>query len=92
MKQTPGGFLQHAEQVLRQIDIYESSGATEIVSKDIKFVRQKIHIMINYVRGNEMPEKNRRYPELSRMIVDQWPLGHTLSNAISTLEREYMLL
>ncbi|MGH8550762.1 MAG: hypothetical protein ACRERU_19615 [Methylococcales bacterium] len=92
MSQTPNEFLQHAEQVLHQIAMYEKSGATEIPSTDLQSMRKKVQSMIDSVRINKLPEKDRRYPELSRIIVDQWPLGHSLGNAISTLEREYMSL
>lgn len=92
MTQAFDGFIRRAEEVLSQIDGYVESGATDIAFNDLQVVRQKIGNMILCAKSMNLPKNNIRHPELSRMIVDQWPLGSSLGNIISVLEREYISL
>jgi hypothetical protein len=85
-------FIEHAQQVLRRIDTYATSGANDIPARDLPLMKQRLRSMVASVESGTLPPVESRHAELSRMIVDQWPLGHSLGNSISTLEREYMSL
>jgi hypothetical protein len=85
-------FVEHAQQVLRRIDTYETSGAADLPARDLIVVKKRLRQMIDAVSNGGLPPVAGRHAELSRMIMDQWPLGHSLGNSISTVEREYMSL
>ena len=85
-------FIDHAKQVLRQIEVYEESGATDIPAHDLSWAKERLANMIEAAESGAIPPIERRYAELSRMVMDQWPLGHSLANSISTAEGEYLAL
>jgi hypothetical protein len=85
-------FIEHARQVLRRIDTYETSDATDVPARDLQFVKERLRNMMDLAENGVLPPAESRHAELSRMIMDQWPLVHSLGNSISTVEREYMSL
>jgi hypothetical protein len=84
-------FIEHAQSVLRRIETYERSGAHEIARNDLDTARREIGAMLASASMQGSP-RERRYRTLTRMVVDQWPLGHALGIAISELEEEYARL
>lgn len=85
-------FVAHAEQVLRRIDMYERSGDAVLPKSNIKFMVQRIKQMKEAAATDRLSPKERRYLELTHLIVDGWPNGHSLGHAISNLEAEYSRL
>lgn len=82
-------FVKRAEAVLRRIEIYAQSNQQEIPPQDLDLARREIEAMVASVRGGATARNHGRARNLSRLIVDQWPLGHSLGNAISEIEAEY---
>lgn len=82
-------FIQRAQHVLRRIDRYHQSGGQEISVQDLNTVRRDIARMISQAQDQTLPPRAQRYRTLSRLIVDQWPLGHKLGIAITELEEEF---
>lgn len=85
-------FIEHAKQVVRQIEVYEESGATDIPARDLFWAKERLMNMLKAAESGAIPPIESRYAELSRVIMDQWPLGHSLGNSISTVESEYIAL
>jgi hypothetical protein len=77
-----GKFIEHAQQVLRRIDMYATSGATDVPARDLFLVKQRLRSMVASVESGTLPPVESRYAELSRLIVDHWPLGHSLGNSV----------
>lgn len=84
-------FVRRAESVLQAIETYENSDGPEI-SQDLEIAKREIKKMMTSVRGQTLPSERARYRPLTRLILDQWPLGHKLGVAISELEEEYVRL
>jgi hypothetical protein len=91
-KSSPSEFIAHAEQVLRRIDMYVQSGDTAIPKVHIEYMIPRIKQMKEAAAATRLPPKEVRYKELTHMINDEWPLGHSLGNTIAELEDEYTRL
>lgn len=91
-KSSPSEFVAHAEQVLRRIDMYVQSGDTAIPKVHIEHMIPRIKKMQEAAANARLPPKEVRYKELTHMINDEWPLGHSLGNTIAELEDEYTRL
>jgi hypothetical protein len=50
---------------------------------------EHIERMRDALLSENPPARDVRYPVLSPLILDAWPLGHPLGNAISDLEAQY---
>lgn len=85
-------FVSRAESVLHAIETYENSNGPEISHKDLKIVKREIKKMIASVRRQPLPSEQAQYRPLTRLIIDQWPPGHKLGEAISGLEEKYKKL
>ena len=85
-------FIKHAETVLHRVEEYEKSGGHDIPSQDLMTSKRGIQYMIDRVRNQTLPPKEKRYRTLTRLINDQWPWGHVLGKQISDLEEEYIHL
>ncbi|TCW60400.1 immunity protein Tsi6 family protein [Treponema sp. J25] len=48
--------------------------------------------MIDSLNQKSLVSDNHQHIGLSRLVIDQWPLGHKLGTEISNLEEEYMAL
>lgn len=85
-------FLENAQGVLRRIETYERSDPREIPRRDLQVAKREIEEMIECARNQSLPIKRAQDRTLTRLILDQWPLGHKLGLAISELEEEYTTL
>jgi hypothetical protein len=89
MKKDVFEFIEHAEDILNKI---ETNKDLKISKEDLEFVKKKIKYMINSLKEESPTLKNYPYPELTRLIIDQWPLGDKLGSEISDLEEKYIKL
>lgn len=93
MNHTPNSkFIEHAEKVLASIDQYSRLGGAEVTREQLETAKGLIQKMIQIVINNQLPPKANRSKLLTRIIVDEWPLGHSLGSSISKLEEEYTRL
>lgn len=85
-------FLNSAAAVLRRMEVYKRSGAREVSPEQLEVARRGVERMRAAVRGDSLPSREARDAELTHLIMDSWPLGHPLGNAITALERDYRQL
>ncbi len=79
-------FIKHAEDVLNKITTYNDP---EISKDNLEIIAKKIKGMINSLNQKSLTSVNYHYSDLTRFIVDYWPLGNKLGIEISNLEEEY---
>ncbi len=89
-------FLRRADEVIRKIEAMLAENyddrAEKISDSDLKDMLNLIKERKEMVTNNQMPPKNLRYRSLSRIVIDQWPLGTSLGNEVSELESYYVNL
>ncbi len=82
-------FLRKADAVIKKIEamLNEDYGkrAEKISDLDLQDMLSLVKQLRMRVETNQLPPKNKRYRSLSRIVVDQWPLGTSLGNEISEL-------
>ncbi len=59
-------------------------------TEQLEAVLRRIEAMRRQIEEDSAPPKHARYRSLSRMLVDEWPLGHSLANEITELEDLYV--
>lgn len=89
-------FLRRADEVIRKIEAmlgenYENR-SEKISDSDLQDMLNLLKERKEMVESNQVPPKNMRYRSLSRIVIDQWPLGTYLGNEISELESYYVIL
>jgi hypothetical protein len=89
-------FLRKADMVIKKIEAmldenYEQR-AEKISDSDLQDMLSLVKQLRMRVDNNHLPPKNMRYRSLSRIVVDQWPLGTSLGNEISELDAYYVNL
>lgn len=89
---SPRKFIAHADQVLRRIDMYLASGDSAIPKNQVESMVRRIKQMKEMATSGQLPPKEKRHKDLTRIISDSWPLNHNLSSAIAKLETEYTCL
>jgi hypothetical protein len=63
-------FIEHARQVLRRIEIYEMSDATDVPAPDLVWMKERLRSMMESAEQGTLPPVESRYPEMTRMIMD----------------------
>ncbi len=58
--------------------------------EQLAVVLRRIEAMMRQIEEDSAPPKHARYRRLSRMLLDEWPLGHSLANQITELEDLYL--
>ena len=96
MPQRYQGFIVRADALLDRIRselARDMKARTPNVSdSELMFMHNEIAKMKGDVEQDSLPPRERRLRGLGHMVVDQWPLGSDLGNAISELEQLYELL
>lgn len=64
----------------------------EIKHRSLEIVSRKIKERLKQIANNDIPRRETRYKEITRIIVDEWPLGSELGLAISEWENCYCKL
>lgn len=82
-------FLANVERVLGEIRSYAQSPHADIPASQLVYMAEHIERMRDAVLSENLPASDVRYAVLSPLILDTWPLGHPLGNAISELEAQY---
>ena len=89
-------FLKQADGVLREIDRLlaapSDARANGLNEQDLLFAKAGVEKLKKRVRASSLPKPADRYRELTRTIIDQWPLGTKLGNDISDLEAFYGMI
>ena len=89
-------FLRRADEIIRKIEAVLSEdydNRTEKISdSDLRDMLNLVKERKIIVETNQIPPKKMRYRSLSRIVIDQWPLGTSLGNEISQLESIYINL
>ncbi len=89
-----GRFFSKAEEVTSAIR--ERLGKSEeMIGKQptpeqLEAVLRKIEAMKQQIREEQGRPRRSRYRALTRMLVDEWPLGHNLAAEIIELEDLYL--
>lgn len=63
-----------------------SSDLPQEIKQDRDYVIDELETMVAGVRSGKLPPRDRRWPELTRLVVDQWPHGHDLANEVGEVE------
>jgi hypothetical protein len=70
-------------------EIVKPESMKDIERRSIEVVSRKIKERLKQVTENNLPRRDVRYKEITRIIVDEWPLGSELGIAISEWENLY---
>jgi hypothetical protein len=89
-------FLRKADEIIKKIEamLHEDykDRSEKITDSDLQDMLSLLKQRKEIVETNQLPPKNMRYRSLSRIVIDQWPLGTPLGNEISELESIYINL
>ena len=85
-------FVNKAEALLAQLEVYKTSGGVEISSRDLAVVKRQVTSMILAAKEGRLQQPELRNKTLTRMVLDQWPLGHTLSRMVAEVDEAYSRL
>jgi len=69
-----------------------SNGNGEIQPESLEAAIRIIDHRIELLRTDHLPSRTKRYCELSRLIVDEWPLGLGIGNDVTDWEQKYCKL
>jgi hypothetical protein len=89
-------FLRRAGLIIKEIEAmldenYERR-TEKISDADLQDMLSLVKQRRKMVETNQLPPKEIRYRSLSRIVIDQWPLGTSLGNEISELDTYYVNL
>lgn len=89
-------FLRKADEIIKKIEAmldedYEKR-AGKISDLDLRDMLNLVRERKKIVETDQLPPKSMRYRSLSRIVIDQWPLGTLLGNDISELDTYYVNL
>lgn len=91
---TKNRFLVKAEEVISAIQeqLRKSKAAWDMepTPEQLEVVLLRVEAMKRQIQEDSAPPRTARYRRLSRMLVDEWPLGHPLATAVSELEDLYL--
>lgn len=82
-------FIQRARQL---IDDLQSTEIPPEVARNRDYVLGKLRKMVEEAETSTLPLPSARVPHLTRLVVDQWPLGDHLSNEVGAVEGLYRKL
>lgn len=82
-----------ADQVLGEIDKLLSlpveAREEDLDDRDLTTARSYLERLRELLLSERLPSRGERSAVMTRIIVDQWPLGTKLGDAISKLEADY---
>lgn len=78
------GFFEDRTEAL--IAKLRSPGIPKEIEEDRDYVIEQLEEMRAAFRDGRLPPRDQRWPELTRLVVDQWPLGHPLTNEVGEVE------
>jgi hypothetical protein len=83
-------FVRRAEDVLgwlgREQSLPRADRTVDVPDSDLRYMANKIAEMKRSVLDASLPPQESRYPVMSRIIIDQWPLSSPLGNELCRLE------
>lgn len=85
-------FVRRLDAVVRQLELVVTNDEASITRQQGESVLRRLQSMRASVCQQTLPPRHQRYAHLSRMIMDSWPLGTKIGNAITELEAEYRKL
>lgn len=89
-------FLAKAEEVMSDIqtELLKSqlSPGKRPTQEQLEVVLRRVEAMKRQIEEGLAPPKEARYRRLGRLLVDEWPLGHSLAIEISKLEDLFLRL
>lgn len=90
------GFLTRADQLASairdELEASQDSPGARPTARQMVVVLRRIEAMRSHVRAGSVPPRPSRHRRLSRLVVDEWPLGHPLALQISDLEDLWLTL
>jgi hypothetical protein len=51
--------------------------------------RRILERLLRSLHDNQLPEASERFPQLARLVTDEWPLGCSLGKELTEWERRY---
>lgn len=66
-----------------------TNGNSEIQYASIAAAIRIIGNRIELLAGEQLPIKSKRFSELTRLIVDEWPLGSEIGKDVTDWEQRY---
>jgi hypothetical protein len=85
-------FLSQARLLLSAIERELESAHASISASQLQRAREKVRAMERRVATGDLPPRELRTKTLTRLIIDEWPLGTPLGNALVDLEAQYVAL
>lgn len=86
-------FLEEAssliEEINEEIEKPKPERDVDVQISDLDLVLTRIYEMRKRVESDKLPPHNQRHKQLTRLIMDQWPLGTSLGNRVMKLEKAY---
>lgn len=77
------------DELKKEIEKTASERNLDVQSSDLELVLNRIREMRKRVEKNDLPPPGQRYRQLTRLVMDQWPLGSSLGNKVMELEKMY---
>lgn len=76
-------LLERLQEVTFDVDKYQISVSSAKTASNI------IDKCLDQLEKDSLPDKTRRLPELTRLVIDEWPLGSELGKEITFWEDAY---
>lgn len=88
---------QAAARVVHVVRLCESALENEqtlrlqgVPPENVRYAKEMLTDMADQYTKDALPPREHRHAQLSRLIIDQWPLGNELGNAIIAAENEWL--
>ena len=89
-------LVKRADKILQEIDrqlaMPESSREEELDDFNLNIAKKYLVELRACLQSGKLPDKPYRYATMSRLIIDHWPHGTSLGNAIVDLEADYKII
>lgn len=85
-------FRTQVEATIRRVELWRDAGDPSVPCEQIDLVLARLRRMQEEAEASELPSADKRTKNLTRMIVDQWPLGHSVGKLVSETEEAYCRL
>ncbi|NNE83355.1 MAG: hypothetical protein HKN28_05230 [Alphaproteobacteria bacterium] len=82
-------YLSRSAVVIEQVQQCIASGLEGVSTEELEYFLNVLIRMNEAVKTGNMPPSERRYRELTGLIMDHWPWDNPIVNSITGLEEMY---
>ena len=83
-------FLIQAKTLIQQFESYVPVGDEVLDSRQIIYAIRTVKQMIHWVLNDAVPPRRMRHMVLTRMALDEWPIGHPFSRGVNKIEEAFL--